>query len=130
MQPEGAALDPGLVGRNLAGARKRASLTQSELAERVGISRATLIAVKNGQRLPNQTVLVAIADTHSTFASVTSSRCRQRTKKRSCDFVALSVVMIPFGQPSTRSSSSGSMSYSSKVKRQENRRGAVFQPFR
>jgi Zn-dependent peptidase ImmA (M78 family)/DNA-binding XRE family transcriptional regulator len=62
MQPETPSLDPGLVGRNLVGARKRASLTQSQVAERVGISRATLVAIENGQRPPNGAVLVAIAD--------------------------------------------------------------------
>jgi Zn-dependent peptidase ImmA (M78 family)/DNA-binding XRE family transcriptional regulator len=59
-------LDPGLVGRNIAAARKRASLTQGQVAETVGVSRATLVAIESGQRAPSSAVLAAIAETLNT----------------------------------------------------------------
>ncbi|HTW84499.1 MAG TPA: XRE family transcriptional regulator [Candidatus Sulfotelmatobacter sp.] len=64
MPLDGIDLDPGRIGANIANARKRAEppLNQKELADRVGVSRATLVSIESGQRPPSSTVLAAIAD--------------------------------------------------------------------
>lgn len=64
MPLNGIELDPGRLGQNIAAARRRApeTLTQKQLADRVGISRPTLVAIENGQRVPAPQVLSAIAD--------------------------------------------------------------------
>lgn len=55
-------LDPQLVGKRLALARKRRGLTQDEVAQQLGISRPTLIAVEKGQRVPSNEELVKLAE--------------------------------------------------------------------
>ncbi|MEZ4453013.1 MAG: XRE family transcriptional regulator [Nannocystaceae bacterium] len=49
------------LGARIAEARKAAGLTQAEVAERLGISRPTLIAVEKGKRRPSNTELVRFA---------------------------------------------------------------------
>jgi Zn-dependent peptidase ImmA (M78 family)/DNA-binding XRE family transcriptional regulator len=61
--PEGLDLNPGVLGPNIAAARRRASLNQSQLAERIGISRPILVAIENGHRAPSAEILDAIAST-------------------------------------------------------------------
>lgn len=55
-------LDPQLVGKRLALARKRRGLTQDQVAQQLGISRPTLIAVEKGQRVPSNEELVKLAE--------------------------------------------------------------------
>lgn len=55
-------LDPQLLGKRLALARKRRGLTQDEVAQQLGISRPTLIAVEKGQRVPGNEELVKLAE--------------------------------------------------------------------
>jgi Zn-dependent peptidase ImmA (M78 family)/transcriptional regulator with XRE-family HTH domain len=59
---DGIELDPGLVGANIAAARRRLSLNQIELAGKARISRPTLVAIENGMRAPAPGTLAAIAD--------------------------------------------------------------------
>jgi Zn-dependent peptidase ImmA (M78 family)/DNA-binding XRE family transcriptional regulator len=54
-------LDPQLLGKRLALARKRRGLTQDEVAQQLGISRPTLIAVEKGQRDPSNEEIVKLA---------------------------------------------------------------------
>lgn len=62
MPPEASPLDPGLVGRNIVSSRKRLNLTQSQVAERAGISRATLVGIENGQRPANPAMIARLAE--------------------------------------------------------------------
>jgi Zn-dependent peptidase ImmA (M78 family)/transcriptional regulator with XRE-family HTH domain len=50
------------LGERLADARKRAKLTQAEVADRVGMSRTTLVAIEKGERRPNNAELVRLGD--------------------------------------------------------------------
>lgn len=50
------------LGERLADARKRAKLTQAEVAEGVGIARTTLVAIEKGERRPGNAELVRLAD--------------------------------------------------------------------
>ncbi len=59
-------VDPGVLGANIAHARKRAEQTQDALAKRVGISRPILIAIESGQRLPSELQLHNIAESLQT----------------------------------------------------------------
>lgn len=45
-------IDPALLGRQLASARKARGLTQQAVADALSLSRATVIALENGQRRP------------------------------------------------------------------------------
>jgi Zn-dependent peptidase ImmA (M78 family)/transcriptional regulator with XRE-family HTH domain len=49
------------MGERIAVARKRAKLTQAQLAEQLGVSRPTMIAVEKGERRPSDEELVKIA---------------------------------------------------------------------
>jgi transcriptional regulator with XRE-family HTH domain len=49
------------LGERLADARKRAKLTQAQVAERVGVARTTLVAMEKGERRPSNTELVKLA---------------------------------------------------------------------
>jgi Zn-dependent peptidase ImmA (M78 family)/DNA-binding XRE family transcriptional regulator len=64
MPLDGIELDPGRIGANIASARRRAHepLNQKQLADLVGISRPTLVAIESGQRAPAPHVLAAIAE--------------------------------------------------------------------
>lgn len=53
--------NPTVIGQNVATARKRRSLNQAHLAQRLGVSRPTLIAIETGQRAPTPTLLAAIS---------------------------------------------------------------------
>jgi len=55
-------IDPTALAMNIAHARKKAGLTQAQLAELLGISRPTLIAIESGQRPPSELQLSAIAE--------------------------------------------------------------------
>lgn len=57
--------DPQLVGKRLALARKRRGLTQDDVAQRLGISRPTVIAVEKGLRVPPPDELVKLADLYA-----------------------------------------------------------------
>jgi Zn-dependent peptidase ImmA (M78 family)/transcriptional regulator with XRE-family HTH domain len=50
------------LGERLADARKRAKLTQAQVAERVGLARTTLVAVEKGERRPSNAELVALSE--------------------------------------------------------------------
>lgn len=50
------------LGERIAMARNRSGLTQSTLAERLGVSRPTLLAVEKGRRRPTDTELVRLAE--------------------------------------------------------------------
>lgn len=54
-------LDPQLLGKRLALARKRRGLTQDAVAQELGISRPTFIAIEKGQRVPSNDELVKLA---------------------------------------------------------------------
>ena len=59
--PSSIRTNPATLGANITAARKRRSLTQANLAERLGISRPTLIAFESGQRLPTEEQISGIA---------------------------------------------------------------------
>lgn len=61
MPLDGLEVNPSVVGPNIAGTRKRASISQAELAKRLGVSRPTLAALETGQRIPSPTMLAQIA---------------------------------------------------------------------
>jgi len=50
-----------LLGERIAACRGRRSLTQAQLADAIGVSRATVIAFEKGERRPRSDVLMAIA---------------------------------------------------------------------
>lgn len=54
-------IDPALLGRQLASARKARGLTQQAVAEALGLSRATVIALEKGDRRPKPGELVQLA---------------------------------------------------------------------
>lgn len=60
---DGIELNPGIVGPNIAAARRRADLNQADLARSIGMSRPTLIAIESGQRAPAPSTLATIAAT-------------------------------------------------------------------
>ncbi len=49
------------LGERLADARKRAKLTQAQLAEKLGMARTTLVAIEKGERRPTNAELVKAA---------------------------------------------------------------------
>lgn len=49
------------LGERLADARKRAKLTQAQLAEKIGVARTTLVAIEKGERRPTNAELVTAA---------------------------------------------------------------------
>lgn len=55
-------LDPQLLGKRLVLARKRRGLTQDFVAQELGLSRPTFIAVEKGQRAPTDEELVKLAE--------------------------------------------------------------------
>lgn len=66
MPLNGLELDPTVVGQNVATARKRQSLNQAQLAQRLGVSRPILIAIETGQRAPTPTLLATISQVLNT----------------------------------------------------------------
>lgn len=73
MPLNGLELNPTVIGQNVATARKRRSLNQAQLAQRLGVSRPTLIAIETGQRAPTPTLLAAIAqELNSSIRDLTS----------------------------------------------------------
>jgi putative transcriptional regulator len=50
-----------LDGRRVAEARRRASLTQQQLAERIGVGRVTITRIETGAQVPSLTVALALA---------------------------------------------------------------------
>lgn len=50
------------LGERLADARKRARLTQAEVADRLGVARTTLVAIENGERRPSDAELVRLGE--------------------------------------------------------------------
>ena len=50
------------LGERLADARKRAKLTQAQVAERVGIARTTMVAIEKGERRPTDLELISLAE--------------------------------------------------------------------
>lgn len=50
------------LGERLAEARKRAKLTQTDVADAVGIARTTLVAIEKGERRPSHAELVQLGD--------------------------------------------------------------------
>jgi Zn-dependent peptidase ImmA (M78 family)/DNA-binding XRE family transcriptional regulator len=50
------------LGERLAGARKRAKLTQAQIGERLGVARTTVVAMEKGERRPSNTELVRLAE--------------------------------------------------------------------
>lgn len=60
--PSDLAIDPALLGANIAHARKKANKTQETLAKALGMSRPILIAIETGQRRPSELQLHAIAE--------------------------------------------------------------------
>jgi len=50
------------LGERLADARKRAKLTQADVAEGLGIARTTLVAIEKGERRPGSAELVRLAE--------------------------------------------------------------------
>lgn len=53
------------LGERLADARKRAKLTQAQMAERVGVARTTIVAIEKGERRPSNAELVRLAQVAS-----------------------------------------------------------------
>lgn len=49
------------LGERLADARKRAKLTQAQLAEQLGVARTTVVAIEKGERRPTNAELVKLA---------------------------------------------------------------------
>lgn len=50
------------LGERLADARKRARLTQAQLAEKVGVARTTVVAIEKGERRPTNSELLRFAE--------------------------------------------------------------------
>jgi Zn-dependent peptidase ImmA (M78 family)/transcriptional regulator with XRE-family HTH domain len=50
------------LGERLGDARKRAGLTQAQLAERLGLARTTIVAIEKGERRPSNAELVKFAE--------------------------------------------------------------------
>ena len=50
------------LGERLADARKRARLTQAEVADRMGFARTTLVAIEKGERRPSDGELVRLGE--------------------------------------------------------------------
>lgn len=50
------------LGERLSDARKRAKLTQAQLAEKLGVARTTVVAIEKGERRPTNAELVKLAD--------------------------------------------------------------------
>jgi Zn-dependent peptidase ImmA (M78 family)/transcriptional regulator with XRE-family HTH domain len=50
------------LGERIAGARKRARLTQAQMAERIGLARTTVVAIEKGERRPSSAELVKLAE--------------------------------------------------------------------
>jgi Zn-dependent peptidase ImmA (M78 family)/transcriptional regulator with XRE-family HTH domain len=50
------------LGERLADARKRAKLTQAQVAERLGLARTTLVAIEKGERRPSNVELVKLSE--------------------------------------------------------------------
>lgn len=50
------------LGERLADARKRARLTQAEVADRLGVARTTLVAIEKGERRPSHAELVRLGE--------------------------------------------------------------------
>lgn len=55
-------IDPQLLGKRLSVARKRRGLTQDQVAEHLGVSRPTFIAIEKGTRLPRADELLKLAE--------------------------------------------------------------------
>lgn len=55
-------VDPRLLGSRLQAARSEANLTQQVIAERLHISRPTLVAIEKGDRLPKEEELIQFAE--------------------------------------------------------------------
>src|SRR5262245_38197280 len=55
-------IDPHLLGRRLADARKARDITQAAAAEHLGVSRPTLIAIEKGERPAKPGEVVRLAD--------------------------------------------------------------------
>ncbi|HVA63842.1 MAG TPA: XRE family transcriptional regulator [Terriglobales bacterium] len=54
--------DPRLLGQRLQEARRAAALTQSQVAERMGMARTTIVAIEKGERHVRSSELVALAE--------------------------------------------------------------------
>jgi Zn-dependent peptidase ImmA (M78 family)/transcriptional regulator with XRE-family HTH domain len=50
------------LGERLADARKRAKLTQAQVAERLGFARTTLVAIEKGERRPSNAEIVKLSE--------------------------------------------------------------------
>ena len=50
------------MGRRVRTLRKRAAMTQQDLARKAGIGRVTLVRIENGEQLPRFETLTALAD--------------------------------------------------------------------
>ncbi|WP_437876372.1 ImmA/IrrE family metallo-endopeptidase [Sorangium sp. So ce513] len=50
------------LGERLADARKRAKLTQAQVADRLGLARTTVVAIEKGERRPSNAELVRLSD--------------------------------------------------------------------
>ncbi|WP_437489055.1 helix-turn-helix domain-containing protein [Sorangium sp. So ce1014] len=50
------------LGERLTDARKRAKLTQAQVAERLGLARTTLVAIEKGERRPSNTELMRLSE--------------------------------------------------------------------
>lgn len=59
-------VDPSRLGKNIAAVRRRNSLTQEQLAEKLGISRQTVISLETGQRAPSSDQLVRLGESLGT----------------------------------------------------------------
>lgn len=55
-------LSPQRLGERLAAARKRAKRTQAQVAEALGLSRTTLVAIEKGERRPSNAELIKLAE--------------------------------------------------------------------
>lgn len=49
------------LGERITDARKRAKLTQADLADRIGVARTTLVAMEKGERKPTNAELVRLS---------------------------------------------------------------------
>lgn len=52
---------PTMGGRRVAEARRRASLTQQQLAEKIGVGRVTITRIENDAQTPSLDVALALA---------------------------------------------------------------------
>ncbi|HMG57621.1 MAG TPA: helix-turn-helix transcriptional regulator, partial [Kofleriaceae bacterium] len=50
------------LGERLTDARKRAKLTQADVADAIGVARTTLVAIEKGERRPSNAELVQLAE--------------------------------------------------------------------